>query len=412
MRLIYTLFIRLYSFGIFIASFFNEKAKLLHSGRKQTFQIIKDKCAGKEIIWFHAASLGEYEQGKPLIQKLRHLHPECSFLVSFFSPSGYEIKKNDTDIDIAVYLPSDTPQKAQRFIEIVNPKAAFFIKYEYWYNYMKALTDKQIPFYYVSAIYRPSQYFFKPIGRWFARQLSNCTHFFVQNEISRQLLQSIGIENATVTGDTRFDRVHTIAQNNETLPFVEEFKGTSKLLVAGSTWQPDEQILWDVYPQIKRQGYKMIIAPHVIGEEHIQDICELFSAENTILYTEIQGQNLAEYDILIIDAIGFLSKVYKYADIAHIGGAFATGLHNTLEAAVFGIPLFFGPQYAKFQEAVELVARQGAFSVEDSAQMKAILQRFEIQPTLYETTCNICTKYVQENLGSCDKILQVISTLS
>ena len=404
MRFFYSLFIALYSAGISIVSLFNEKAKLLQKGRKKSFLILEEQCANKKVIWFHCASLGEYEQGKPLIQKLRAKYGDCTFLVTFFSPSGYEVKKNDKDIDVAAYLPADSPRNARRFIRTVRPVAAFFVKYEYWYNYMKALSDSKIPFYYLSAIFRPSQYFFKPYGRWFARQLRTCTHFFVQNETSAQLLRGIGIDQVTVTGDTRFDRVFAIAQQQTELPFAADFKGDKKLLVAGSSWQPDESVLAEICPKIKN-SYKLLIAPHVIDKEHINAIKNLFKDEKFLCYSEMDGKNLAEFDILIVDTIGLLSKLYRYADVAMIGGAFATGLHNTLEAAVFGIPLFFGPEYAKFQEAVELVSRKGAFSIRTADEMSDRIAQFDSDADFYQTTCHICKDFVAENLGSCDKIM-------
>lgn len=404
MRFFYSVGIALYSFGILIASFFNEKAKLLQSGRKKSFRILEENCENKKVIWFHCASLGEYEQGKPLIQKLRTKYSDYTFLVTFFSPSGYEVKKNDKDIDVAAYLPADTPRNARRFIRTVRPVAAFFVKYEYWYNYMKVLSDSKIPFYYLSAIFRPSQYFFKPYGHWFARQLRNCSHFFVQNEASAQLLRGIGIDQVAVTGDTRFDRVFAIAQQQAELPFAADFKGDKKLLVAGSSWQPDEAVLAQIFPKIKN-NYKLLIAPHVIDKEHINAIRNLFNDEKVICYSEKDGKNLAEYDVFIVDTIGLLSKLYRYADVAMIGGAFATGLHNTLEAAVFGIPLFFGPEYAKFQEAVELVRRKGAFSIRTAAEMSDRIAQFESDTEFYENTCQICKNFVAENLGSCDKIM-------
>lgn len=410
MRFLYSLFIALYSAGIFIASFFNEKARFLHSGRKKSFQILSENCKNKKVIWFHCASLGEYEQGKPMIQKLKTIYKDHTFLVTFFSPSGYEVKKNDKDIDIAAYLPADSPRNARRFIRTVKPVAAFFVKYEYWFNYMKVLSDSKIPFYYLSAIFRPSQYFFKPYGRWFARQLHRCTHFFVQNETSVQLLNSIGINQVAVTGDTRFDRVYSIAQQQQEIPFVEQFKGSTSLLVAGSSWQPDEQVLSKVFPKIKN-NYKLLIAPHVIDKEHISSIKNLFSGEKVLCYSEMDGKNLAEYNILIVDTIGLLSKLYRYADVAMIGGAFATGLHNTLEAAVFGIPLFFGPEYAKFQEAVELVRRGGAFSIRTPEEMADRMSQFETDNNFYQNTCQICKDFVAENLGSCDKILKHLTII-
>ena len=410
MRFIYSLFIALYSAGISIASLFYEKARIMRRGRKESFKVLSETCEKKKVIWFHCASLGEYEQGKPLIQKLRAQYAGYTFLVTFFSPSGYEVKKNDKDIDIAAYLPADSPRNARRFIRTVQPVSAFFVKYEYWYNYMKVLSDNKISFYYLSAIFRPAQYFFKPYGRWFARQLRTCTHFFVQNETSAQLLRNIGIDQVTVTGDTRFDRVFAIAQQQTELPFAATFKGENKLLVAGSSWQPDEQVLAEVFPNIKSH-YKLLIAPHVIDKEHISSIKNLFKEEKILCYSEMEGKNLAEYNVLIVDTIGLLSKLYRYADVAMIGGAFATGLHNTLEAAVFGIPLFFGPEYAKFQEAIELVRRGGAFSIHTAGEMTDRMAQFETNPDFYQKTCRICSDYVTENLGSCDKIIEYLPEL-
>ena len=408
MRLLYTISIHLYNAGIAIAALFNEKARLLYRGRKATFPLLAEKCAGKSIIWLHAASLGEYEQGKPLIQKLKQRYPNATFLVTFFSPSGYEVKKNDPDIDIACYLPADTPRNVRHFLDIVRPQAAFFVKYEYWYNYMKGLKDRKIPFYYLSAIFRPSQYFFKPYGRWFARQLQSCTRFFVQNEKSCQLLKEIGIEKVTITGDTRFDRVYAISQQNEALDFMEEFKGNSKLLVVGSSWQPDETVVHQILAEIKND-YKIVFAPHVISKEHVNAIKSQFSSEKIICFSERTGQNLAEYNLFIIDTIGLLSRIYKYADVAMVGGGFETGLHNTLEAAVFGIPVFFGPKYAKFNEAIELVRREGGFSVQNAEEMRQIMARFKAEPDFYQKTCRICSDFVKENLGACDKILAEVN---
>ena len=403
MRLFYTLFIHIYNAGIAIAALFNEKARMLYKGRKETFRVLSEQCNNQKIIWLHAASLGEYEQGKPLIQKLRSQYPDRRFLVTFFSPSGYEVKKNDSDIDIVCYLPADTQRNARKFLDIVRPEAAFFVKYEYWFNFIKSLKDRNIPFYYLSAIYRPTQYFFRWYGRWFARQLQNCTHFFVQNKKSEKLLQSIDIQQVTVAGDTRFDRVYAIAQKNETLDFMENFKGNSSLLVVGSSWQPDENIIAQIFPFIKN-NYKIVFAPHVINNEHITSIKKLFSEEKVICYTEREGQNLSEYNILIVDTIGLLSKIYKYADVTMVGGAFETGLHNTLEAAVYGVPVFFGPHYEKFNEAVELVNRKGGFSIRTADEMRQIMAEFKGHPEFYRQTCQICTDYVKENLGAVDTI--------
>ncbi|MBQ9435234.1 MAG: 3-deoxy-D-manno-octulosonic acid transferase [Bacteroidales bacterium] len=405
MRLLYTLFIHLYSLGALLASPFSLQARQWWQGRRHLLDLLKEKCQGKQnIIWIHSASLGEFEQGKPLMERIRKEHPECSILLTFFSPSGYEIRKNEPLADVVAYLPADTLRNVRRFLDIVQPKAAIFVKYEYWFNYMDALYKRQIPFYYISAIYRPSQHFFKWYGGWFVRQLKKCTHFFVQNAISQQLLNSIGIHNVTIAGDTRFDRVYAIAQQDYTLDFAVRFKGDSQLIVAGSTWEPDEQLLRQVFEAV-HDRYKLILAPHMIDSEHIKSIKNLFSDYKVLCYTEMEGQPIEDYQVLIIDTIGLLSKIYKYSDLSYIGGAFGKGLHNILEAGVFGVPLFFGPKYSKFNEAVELVSRGGAFSIQTAEEMTTRIQQFSAQPEQYGAVCDICRTFVQENLGAVDKIM-------
>ena len=405
MRLLYTLFIHLYSLGALLASPFSLQARQWWQGRRHVLAFLKEKCQGKNnIIWIHSASLGEFEQGKPLMERLRKDHPECSILLTFFSPSGYEIRKNEPLADVVAYLPADTLRNVRRFLDIVQPKAAIFIKYEYWFNYMDALYKRHIPFYYISAIYRPTQHFFKWYGGWFVRQLKKCTHFFVQNTISQQLLNSIGIHHVTIAGDTRFDRVYAIAQQDFTLDFALRFKGDSQLIVAGSTWEPDEQLLRQVFDAV-HDHYKLILAPHMIDNEHIKIIKNIFSDYKVLCYSEMEGQPLEDFQVLIIDTIGLLSKIYKYSDISYIGGAFGKGLHNILEAGVFGVPLFFGPKYSKFNEAVELVSRGGAFSVLTADEMTTRIQQFSAQPEQYRAVCDICRQFVEENLGAVDKIM-------
>ena len=405
MRLLYTLFIHLYSLGALLASPFSLQARQWWQGRRHVFAFLKEKCQGKNnIIWIHSASLGEFEQGKPLMERLRKEHPECSILLTFFSPSGYEIRKNEPLADVVAYLPADTLHNVRRFLDIVQPKAAIFIKYEYWFNYMDALYKRHIPFYYISAIYRPTQHFFKWYGGWFVRQLKKCTHFFVQNTISQQLLNSIGIHQVTIAGDTRFDRVYAIAQQDFTLDFALRFKGDSQLIVAGSTWEPDEQLLRQVFDAV-HDRYKLILAPHMIDNEHIKIIKNIFSDYKVLCYSEMEGQPLEDFQVLIIDTIGLLSKIYKYSDISYIGGAFGKGLHNILEAGVFGVPLFFGPKYSKFNEAVELVSRGGAFSIQTAEEMTTRIQQFSAQPEQYRAVCDICRQFVEENLGAVDKIM-------
>ena len=405
MRLLYTLFIHLYSLGAMLASPFSLRARQWWQGRRHLFDFLQEKCQGKQnIIWIHSASLGEFEQGKPLMERLRKEHPECSILLTFFSPSGYEIRKNEPLADVVAYLPADTLRNAHRFVKLVQPKAAIFIKYEYWFNYMDELYRNHIPFYYISAIYRPQQHFFKWYGGWFVKQLKKCTHFFVQNKNSEDLLHSIGIQNVTIAGDTRFDRVYAIAQQDYTLDFAVRFKSDKQLIVAGSTWEPDEQLLRQVFDAV-HDRYRLILAPHMIDCEHIKNIKNIFSSYKILLYSELENNSPEEFDVLIIDTIGLLSKIYKYSDLSYIGGAFGKGLHNILEAGVFGVPLFFGPKYQKFNEAVELVSRGGAFSIQCAEAMIEKIELFAQQPEQYQSVCAICRTFVQENLGAVDKIM-------
>lgn len=401
MRFLNTIGVALYTLAIAIASLFNAKARLWVKGRRHQFQKLQSCFAGDEHpVWIHSASLGEYEQARPIIERIKKESPDTKVLATFFSPSGYEIRKNDKLPDYVFYLPSDSRRHARRFLQIVQPKMAIFVKYEFWFNYIFELNKRNIPFYYVCAIFRPTQYFFKPIGKWFVQQLRKASYFFVQNEESKQLLQDAGIAQVDVCGDTRFDRVYAIASQEYTLDFVEQFKQNRKLVVAGSSWGPDEQLLAEVLKQ--QPDYKLIVAPHEINRK--AELLKTFSSFKTICYTEIAEQDLADYDVLIIDTIGMLSKIYKYSTISYVGGAFKTGLHNILEAAVFGVPLFYGPHYDHFNEAVMLVKLNGAFSINNADEMLAVLQRFNQEPSYYETTCDICRHYVEENIGAVDAI--------
>lgn len=401
MRFLNTIGVSLYTLAIAIASLFNAKARLWVKGRRHQFQKLQSCFAGDEHpVWIHSASLGEYEQARPIIERIKKESPDTKVLATFFSPSGYEIRKNDKLPDYVFYLPSDSRRHARRFLQIVQPKMAIFVKYEFWFNYIFELNKRNIPFYYVCAIFRPTQYFFKPIGKWFVQQLRKASYFFVQNEESKQLLQDAGIAQVDVCGDTRFDRVYAIASQEYTLDFVEQFKQNRKLVVAGSSWGPDEQLLAEVLKQ--QPDYKLIVAPHEINRK--AELLKTFSSFKTICYTEIAEQDLADYDVLIIDTIGMLSKIYKYSTISYVGGAFKTGLHNILEAAVFGVPLFYGPHYDHFNEAVMLVKLNGAFSINNASEMLAVIQRFNNEPAYYENTCSICRGYVEENIGAVDAI--------
>ena len=408
MRFLYSIFIQCFSLIIRVASLLSKKAQLWCAGRKNIFSMLEEKCADKKnIIWFHCASLGEFEQGKPLMEKIKQSEENITLLVTFFSPSGFEVKKDDKIAEIITYLPIDTPKNAKRFIQIVKPQKVFFVKYEFWYNYIHELSQAEIPFYYVSAIFRKNQHFFKIYGSWFLKQLKKCSFFFIQNEDSKKLLNQHGISNSLITGDTRFDRVYAIAQQNYTLDFVTSFKQEKKLLVAGSTWQQDEKLLSELFQKI-HLDYKLVIAPHLIDKNRIEQIKKRFSSFSTVCFSEKATEDISKAQILIIDTIGILSKVYKYADVTYIGGAFKTGLHNILEAAVFEKPIFFGPHFQKFNEAIELVHRGAAFPITQAAEIAQKITEFQINPAYYQSICTICKSYVAQNLGATDKILEII----
>ncbi len=405
MRGLYTIGIWFYGLGIRIASLFNEKAKQWVRGRKGIFAELEKTFDGKTYpIWVHCASLGEYEQAKPLIEKIKKEQPEIKILTTFFSPSGYVQAVKKPLADYNFYLPLDLPCNVRKFIDIVQPKAAIFVKYEFWFNYMRQLSQKTIPFYYISAIFRENQHFFKSSGRWFAKQLRQATHFFVQTEKSKQLLESIGIKQVTVCGDTRFDRVKAIAEKVEPFPFMETFCQNKKIIIAGSSWGPDEHLLAQFLQHFP--DYKLVVAPHEISRT--PEVKETFAAYKTALYTSMNEEELADTQVLIIDTIGILSRLYQYSTVSYIGGAFKTGLHNILEAAVYGKPLFFGPHYDHFNEAVNLVALKGAFSVNSTAEMQAIMEKFEQNPDYYAQTCEICQQFVADNSGAADTIYKQI----
>ena len=372
MSLFYQIAIYGYSLTIRIASFFNKKAGLWINGRNDIFKNLEKAIDPNErIAWFHAASLGEFEQGRPVIEAFRQKFPGFKILLTFFSPSGYEIRKNYSGADYIFYLPPDTKPNAKRFIETVKPEIAVFIKYEFWFNYLKILYDKDLPVFVISAIFRKEQHFFKWYGGWFRKMLKSITMFFVQNEESKELLQSIGIENVTISGDTRFDRVSAIAGSLKTFPPVEKFAGNTKVFLAGSTWPRDEELILRLANDLAGK-MKFIIAPHEIGHERIASITRLFSGFKVLKFSESNESSFAGAHILIIDGMGFLSGLYRYCHIAYIGGGFGKGIHNILEAATFGKPVIFGPKYDKFQEATDLTKLKGAFSVSTAKELEKI----------------------------------------
>lgn len=406
MQTIYTIGIWFYGLGVRVAALFNEKARLWVRGRKGIFAELERAFSNKtNPVWVHCASLGEYEQAKPLIEKIKQEQPETKILATFFSPSGYSQAVKKPLADYNFYLPLDLPMNVNRFLDIVQPKVAIFVKYEFWYNFMQQLHQRAIPYHYISAIFRENQHFFKPVGSWFAKQLRQATHFFVQTEKSKDLLESIDIKQVTVCGDTRFDRVKAIADCVQPFDFMETFRQDRKVIVAGSTWGPDEQLLAQLLQHFP--DFKLVVAPHEINRS--EEVKETFRAYKTVLYSSKEKNDLADCQVFIVDTIGILNRLYQYSTVSYIGGAFKTGLHNILEAAVYGKPIFFGPRYDHFNEAVNLVALKGAFSIHSSEEMREIMTKFEQNPEYYNQTCDICQKYVAQNSGAVDIIYEKIN---
>ncbi len=405
----YNLCIYLYQLGVFVDSFFNEKVKKMWRGERDAFRVIKEQVdPTAQYVWFHAASLGEFEQGRPLMERLRQEHPEYKILLTFFSPSGYEVRKNYQGADIICYLPLDTVTNARRFLRLIRPVMAFFIKYEFWYNYLHILKHRNVPVYSVSSIFRPDQVFFKWYGRQYGRVLNCFTHFFVQNEVSQELLAGIGLDNVTVVGDTRFDRVLQIKEAARQLPVVEQFKKDYKVFVAGSSWPPDEEIFIKYFNE--HRDWKLIIAPHVIGEDHMKQIEKLLEGRKVLRYSEI-SENSENSEILIIDCFGLLSSIYHYGDIAYVGGGFGVGIHNTLEAAVWDVPVFFGPNNQKFQEAKGLKAAGGGFDFHTYEEFAQQMDRFLTSPEELRKAGDSAGKFVQGLAGATEKVLSACGLL-
>lgn len=408
MTLLYNFAMLIYQSFIWLASKFNnKKASLFLSGRKNVFALLEQKrLPGERYVWFHAASLGEFEQGRPIIENLKQTHPEYKIILTFFSPSGYEVRKNYNGADIICYLPMDMSWNVKRFLDIVQPDCAIFIKYEFWMNYLLELKKRQIKTYIVSAIFRESQMFFRWYGGYYRSILNSFTHLFVQNNQSVRLLHSIGLDNVTKVGDTRFDRVADIASNAKDLPVVQLFKRDKKVLVAGSSWPNDEEILLSYFNQ--NNDVKLIIAPHEIHEEHLQSIISKLQRPY-VRYTQATTENVSDADCLIIDCFGLLSSVYRYGEVAYIGGGFGVGIHNILEAAVYGIPVIFGPNYKKFQEAVDLIELGGAFSISDYTGFSRLMSDLLVDnSSLYASSAAISNDYSQRNRGATIKVLDII----
>lgn len=402
----YQVAIYLYLCGVAVASIFSKKVKKMWKGERQTLDILKSKVnPNHQYIWFHAASLGEFEQGRPLIERIRTDYPEYKILLTFFSPSGYEVRKNYEHADIVCYLPIDTIRNARRFLRTVRPCMAFFIKYEFWYNYLHILKHRNVPVYSVSSIFREHQFFFRWYGKSYAGVLRCFTHFFVQNEKSKHLLHTIGIDTVDVVGDTRFDRVLQIKEKAQKLPIVEAFKADKKVFVAGSSWAPDEDIFIPFMNECK--DWKMIIAPHVISEEHLKRIEEKCKGK-TVRYTATTPEEAAQAQCLLIDCFGLLSSVYHYGEVAYVGGGFGVGIHNVLEAVVWKMPVLFGPNHQRFQEAQELIKAKGGFEITDSSSFAHMMQQFMTQQEYLRLSGEAAGSYVESKAGATHKILKQI----
>lgn len=404
-QLLYNTGIALYSAAIALASPFHPKAALLRAGRRNTFKYLKQQVKpGESYLWFHAASLGEFEQGRPLIESLKERHPEARVLLTFFSPSGYEIRKNYAGADLICYLPADTKANAQKLPDVVPLKAAVFIKYEFWVNYLTELNRRGIPAYSVAAIFRKEQLFFKSYGSWYRQALYGFRKIFVQDEVSLNLLNDIHINNVVVAGDTRFDRVKTVAETARQFPEIEEFADNcTKVIIAGSSWPKDEELLARYHAE--HPDSKLILVPHEIHENHLTGIAKLLPDSRR--YTQLKTGEFAGIRCLVIDTIGMLSSVYQYAAIAYIGGGFGVGIHNTLEAAVWKVPVIFGPNYQKFREARELIASGGGFSIREYVELKATLNTLFDSGTT--TSGNKAGNYVLANTGATSLIIDQLT---
>lgn len=408
MSLIYHIVILFYHGFIRIAALFNSKARLWIQGRKNIFQRLSNDFKDVEnVIWFHAASLGEFEQGRPVIEAFRKEYPDFKILLTFFSPSGYEIRKDYQDADFIYYLPIDTLLNAKKFIQITNPKLAVFIKYEFWFNYLEVLNKMKIPTFVISAIFRDDQHFFKSYGGWFRKKLKTISKFFVQNAKSESLLRSVGIDQVVLSGDTRFDRVFEISKAVKSFPLVEKFSAGNKVILGGSTWLKDEELLKKLMLHFDER-VKLIIAPHEIHPDRIKSIHREFNDFKTINYSELNEENVNSANILIIDGMGFLSGLYQYCDFAFIGGGFGKGIHNTLEAATFGKPILFGPNYLRFKEAVDLVEKKGAFPIEKEKDLISQAERFFSDDGSLQAASLVCKNYVLNNKGATQLIMKEI----
>lgn len=409
MLLLYTIVIRLYGLGIYLASFFAEKPRLWVKGRQdwedqlRRFNNRFPRQADGHRIWIHCASLGEFEQGRTLIEAIKEASPKTVIILTFFSPSGYEIRKNYPLADGIFYLPLDTPYNAQRFMELSNPSKVVFVKYEFWYHYIATLHRASIPTIVISAIFRQEQVFFKGYGGFFRKMLQFIDHIFVQDSTSVELLHTIGITQVTQAGDTRIDRVAQIPKEGKRYPAIESFVGDRSCLVVGSSWRPDEEVLREAVEAVLPEDWKIIIAPHDISPSHLAGIEKLWPGR-ILRYSLLKQGGAVDSRLLLIDNIGMLQALYRYGKIAYIGGGFGTGIHNTLEPITFGLPVIFGPKFQKFEEAKQLIKIGGGFTVSNAEELKETF-RLLLEPDTYETAAARARAYIEENQGGTTKIL-------
>lgn len=407
MRDLYSFLVHIVWFHLKLIAHFKPKIKLFVDGRKNIFATLKTVISDTDkVIWMHVASLGEYEQGLPILQKLKTLYPNHKLLLTFFSPSGYEVKKTTAVADIITYLPLDTIANANKFIKIVNPKMALFIKYEIWPNYLNALKKRETPTFLISAIFSKKQIYFKWYGSFMSKSLDTFNHLFVQDKNSKQLLNDFGFTKISISGDTRFDRVSEILSNDNNLAFMNDFKQNNFCFVVGSSWPEDEAIIVDFINKSDKK-IKYVIAPHNIREEHIKKLKNSIT-KKIICYSEMDNKSLSNYNVLLIDTIGLLAKIYSYAKIAYVGGGFKTGLHNTLEPAVFGIPILIGPHYSGFKEAEQLVERGGITSIKNKEEFFSILNKLLENEAELLYIGQINSQYVEYNKGATARILNHI----
>jgi len=409
MTFLYNIIVLIVSFILKIIALFNQKIALFINGRKETWKKIKEGISEKDkVIWMHCASLGEFEQGRPILEKLKELHPTKKIVLTFFSPSGYEVRKNYELADVVCYLPLDSKKNVQKFLDMLNPVLVLFVKYEFWPNYLNELKKREIKTFLISGIFRKNQLFFKWYGGYLKKALNAFTHFFVQDETSNQLLKSINFNNITVSGDTRFDRVFEITQQNNHLQFIQEFVNNSYTVVAGSTWKDDEDLLVNYINTKASKNEKFIIAPHNINSDAIKEL-KTSIHKKVVMFSEKERQNIAEFQVFIVDTIGILTKIYSYANVAYVGGGFTkSGVHNVLEPATFGIPIVIGPNYFKFNEAKDLIKNEACFVVDNSQKLSVLLNEFFQQKTKREQAGKNALNYVKNKTGATAKILNYL----